>query len=79
MATVSIAEAKDRLPSLVSAAALGEIITITRYGRPVAQIVAAAPPSFDPRSLDWIEAQLAGIPKPSTDSLAVLRALRDDE
>jgi prevent-host-death family protein len=78
MWTVGIAEAKDRLSALVSAAQAGETITITRHGRPVALIVAAAAPSCDPRSLDWIAAQLADMPAPSVDSLAVLRAMRDE-
>ena len=39
--TVSIAEAKDRLPELVRAVEGGEKIVITRHGRPVAQL---APP-----------------------------------
>jgi prevent-host-death family protein len=79
MSIVSIAEAKDSLPALVSAAQSGETVTITRHGRPVAQISAAVAPTCTPRSIDWIEAQLAALPVPSTDPAAVLRALRDDE
>jgi prevent-host-death family protein len=80
MATVSIAEAKDRLPALVSAAQGGETITITRHGKPVAELrPLSGPVQCDPKSIDWIEAQLAKMPQPKTDSLALLRQMRDDE
>lgn len=39
--TVSIAEAKDRLPELIRAVESGEKIVITRHGRPVAQLAPA--------------------------------------
>ena len=79
MSSVSIAEAKDSLPQLVSAAQAGETITITRHGRPVAQISAIAPAACAPRSISWIEVQLAALPRPATDPAALLRAMRDEE
>jgi prevent-host-death family protein len=39
--TVSVAEAKDRLPELIRAVEAGEKIVITRHGRPVAQLAPA--------------------------------------
>jgi antitoxin (DNA-binding transcriptional repressor) of toxin-antitoxin stability system len=39
---VSIADAKNRLPELVRAVENGEIVVITRHGKPVAQL--SAPP-----------------------------------
>ena len=39
--TVSIADAKDRLPELIRAVEAGEKIVITRHGRPVAQLAPA--------------------------------------
>lgn len=39
--TVSIAEAKNRLPALIRAVESGRRIVITRHGRPVAQLVRA--------------------------------------
>jgi len=39
--TVSIAEAKNRLPELIRAVESGEKIVITRHGRPVAQLAPA--------------------------------------
>jgi prevent-host-death family protein len=44
--TVSVAEAKDRLPELIRAVEAGEKIVITRHGRPVAQL---APAPIRPR------------------------------
>jgi prevent-host-death family protein len=40
---VSIADAKNRLPELVRAVEGGEVIVITRHGKPVAQL--APPPA----------------------------------
>lgn len=39
--TVSVAEAKDRLPELIRAMEAGEKIIITRHGRPVAELAPA--------------------------------------
>ena len=46
MAEYSVAEAKNRLPSLIDAAQAGEQVVITRHGHPVAELrpVAAAKP-----------------------------------
>ena len=41
MKTVPVYEAKTRLSELLAAVELGEEVTITRRGRPVARIVAA--------------------------------------
>ena len=35
---VSIAEAKNRLPEMIRAVEAGELVIITRHGKPVAQI-----------------------------------------
>jgi len=45
---VSTAEAKNRLTELIRAVEDGEKITITRHGRPVAQL---GPPSPEPRKV----------------------------
>jgi prevent-host-death family protein len=44
VATVSIYEAKTHLSHLVDRALRGEQVVITRHGRPVARLVAAARP-----------------------------------
>jgi antitoxin (DNA-binding transcriptional repressor) of toxin-antitoxin stability system len=38
MTTYSVAEAKNRLPSLIDKALQGEEVIITRHGRPVAEL-----------------------------------------
>ncbi len=38
MSTYSVAEAKNRLPSLIDKAIEGEEVAITRYGKPVAEL-----------------------------------------
>jgi len=43
IATVSLYEAKTHLSHLVDRAVRGEEVVITRHGRPVARLVAAAP------------------------------------
>ncbi|HEX4183115.1 MAG TPA: type II toxin-antitoxin system prevent-host-death family antitoxin [Caulobacteraceae bacterium] len=42
MGTYSVAEAKNTLPSLIDKAAAGEEVIITRHGKPVAELRAAA-------------------------------------
>lgn len=46
MKTVPVNEAKTRFSELLAAVELGEEVTITRRGRPVARIVAAADAPF---------------------------------
>ena len=42
MASYTVAEAKNRLPSLLKAAERGERVTITRHGKPVGELRAIA-------------------------------------
>jgi prevent-host-death family protein len=46
--TVSIAEAKNRLPELIRAVEGGERVVITRHGKPVAQLAPAPGPATVP-------------------------------
>lgn len=82
MGTYSVAEAKDRLPALIAAAERGEGVTITRYGKPVAEIRPVEPnrplKRVTPESLDWIRQQLADIPPSRVDSGTLVRAMRDE-
>lgn len=80
MTRYSIADAKNRLPSLVSASERGERVTITRYGKPVAELrpVADGGRRVSAASLDWLERQLAGLPPPGEVSVAQLDALRGE-
>ena len=51
MAAYSVADAKNRLPSLIDKAIAGEEVVITRHGKPVAELRAAAP-AYKPRNLE---------------------------
>lgn len=81
MGCYSVAEAKNRLPALLSAAERGERVTITRYGKPIAEIrpisIQARPVTAE--SIDWIEQQLADLPVSCEDSVALLEAVRAED
>ena len=74
IATVSIYEAKTRLSHLVDRALRGEQVVITRHGRPVARLVAAAPPRR-PRRLGALRGKIrvaANFDAPLPDDLLAL-------
>lgn len=80
MATVSVAEAKDRLTSLLNAAEAGERITITRHGKPVAELgPVSGGKVFDPKSIDWIREQTAHMKPMSVTGAEIVRAMRDED
>jgi antitoxin (DNA-binding transcriptional repressor) of toxin-antitoxin stability system len=80
MRTVSVAEAKDKLAALLSAAEAGETITITRHGKPVAELRApSARKTFDPKSIDWIREQTAHLKPVSMSGAEIVRAMRDED
>lgn len=80
MATVSVAEAKNRLTSLLDAAEAGETITITRHGKPVAELrPPSSGPQFDPRSIDRIREKLAHIPFSGKTGAEIVREMRDED
>jgi prevent-host-death family protein len=76
----SVAEAKDRLPALIAAAERGEAVTITRYGKPVAELKAVAartPKRVTPESIDWIAQQLADLPPMEEDGVTLIDRMRE--
>jgi antitoxin (DNA-binding transcriptional repressor) of toxin-antitoxin stability system len=80
MATVSVAEAKDKLSALLNAAEAGETVTITRHGRPVAELKAVTPKPRSQREwVDWISAQTADIPMSPVTGAELIRAMRDED
>ena len=84
MTTYSVAEAKNRLPALIAAAARGEAVTITRYGKPVAELKPAQPAVRKPwtpeeQAAFWDKVDAIGIPPMPEDSGALLRKMRDEE
>lgn len=80
MTDYSIADAKNRLPSLVSASERGERVTITRTGKPVAELrpVASEGKRVSAASIDWLDQQLADLPVSEEDSVEQLDALRGE-
>jgi len=80
MSSFSVAEAKDRLPALISAAQAGETVTITRHGTPVAELRGVAPAGgVEPASVDWIARQLADVPASPGTGAETVRAMRDQD
>ena len=80
MTHYSIADARNRLPSLVPASQRGERVTITRYGRPVAELrpVAEGRKRVGAASIDRLERQLADLPASGEDSVEQFDALRGE-
>lgn len=84
MTTYSVAEAKNRLAALIAAAERGETVTITRYGKPVAELRAvapAAPRRMTPEEHDRFFAAVdaLGIPRMEEDAATIVRRMRDEE
>ena len=50
MSSYSIAEARNALPSLINKAHDGEVVVITRHGKPVAELRPPAPRSAEERA-----------------------------
>jgi prevent-host-death family protein len=82
MATYSIAEAKDRLSHLVKQAEQGEDVAITRHGKVVAYLRAAAERAHRRPSREFIE-QLAerakSRPSLGQNAVDIIRRMRDGE
>ncbi|MER0237297.1 type II toxin-antitoxin system prevent-host-death family antitoxin [Fulvimarina sp. MAC8] len=77
MSTVNLADAKARLSELLDRVEAGETIDITRRGKPVARLIAAAKPR---NKID--AARLAAVTDgmmPQQNSADLVRSMRDDE
>ena len=82
MSAYSIAEAKDKLSSLVKQAEAGEDVAITRHGKVVAYLRPAAEPVSRRPSRELIErlAQRAmSLPRLEENSVDIIRLMRDGE
>jgi prevent-host-death family protein len=81
MATYSIAEAERKLSALVDEANAGEPVTLTREGKPVAELKPVAPPrgTVTPEMLDFLASVRALWPgQPVEDAVMVVRKMRDE-
>ncbi len=77
MDSVSLAEAKARLSELVTRAAEGETVQITRRGRPVAQITPIQRPK-KPIDVEALRALTGKMPMQSESAGDFIRKMRDD-
>ena len=77
MGAYSIAEAKAHLSALLQQVARGEVVTLTKRGKPVARIVPAGQLPAKPK-LDLIALQKlrAGLPVARIDSAEMVRRMR---
>jgi len=78
MDTISLADAKAHLSELVDRVEAGESIDITRRGRPVARLVAAAAPRkpIDPALL---RAVTESLPPQTEEAADLVRSMRDGD
>ncbi len=76
MITVNLAHAKAHLSELLNQVEAGQAVTITRYGRPVAQLSAVAQPKKPLRKdLAKLRAKMPKLRRPSVD---LIREMRDE-
>jgi len=78
VASYSVAEAKNQLPSLINKAIAGEEVVITRHGTPVAELRAHRRLTPEERAAlyDWLEREATPV---SVSTLEVLQHLRDEK
>jgi prevent-host-death family protein len=80
MSTYSIAQAKDHLSRLVDEALEGKQVTITRHGKPVVELRPAAPAGgpVTMKDIEWLRKCRESLPSFDGDTVAEIRAMRDD-
>jgi len=81
MPTYSIAEAKDQFSRLVDRALAGEEVTITRHGKPVAELRARATPERgrpSPHLIDELARRAKRLPALGEAAADFVRAMRDE-
>jgi prevent-host-death family protein len=80
VSTYSIAQAKDQLSRLVDEALQGKQVTITRRGKPVVELRSAAPAGrpVTMKDIDWLRKCRESLPSLDGDTVAEIRAMRDE-
>jgi prevent-host-death family protein len=73
---VSVAEAKAHLSELLAAVESGEIVRITRRGKPVAVLTAVQEPK-KPIDLAWLERVTTSMDYQDVSSTELIRQMRD--
>jgi antitoxin (DNA-binding transcriptional repressor) of toxin-antitoxin stability system len=79
MKTVSVVEAKAKLPSLLQAAEAGEKVIVTRRGKAIAEIKAIVPEinSDDPYGLKWLAERRAQFTPMRQSAVDLIREMRE--
>ena len=77
MTTVNLADAKARLSELVERARSGEIVVITRRGRPVARLTSASP-ARKPVDLEMLTGVTNPMPRQAESTGRFIGKLRED-
>jgi prevent-host-death family protein len=78
MDAITLADAKARLSALIDRVEAGESIVITRRGKPVARLVAVAPPR-KPVDAALLRSLTSALPPQSQSAADVVRAMRDGD
>ncbi len=81
MRTVSVAQAKAQLPSLLQAAEAGEQVIITRHGKPVAEVRGVRGFDIDPNDphgLKWLAERRANRTPMRQSAADLIREMRED-
>jgi prevent-host-death family protein len=78
MKTVNLAEAKAKLSELVTDAQNGEVVEITRRGKPVATLVGAKRPR-KPIDFERLRALTADMPMQTESAGEFIRKMRDSD
>jgi prevent-host-death family protein len=81
VAIYSLAQAKDQLSRLIDQALSGEVVTITRHGKPVVTLSpnAPAPKPLTVQYLRGMRRRAQARPSLGADSVALVRDMRDEE
>ena len=78
MTIVELADAKVHLSELIDRVQSGETISITKHGKPVAQLIAAKPPR-KPINLAELQALTEGEPFQTESAGDFVRRMRDED
>lgn len=84
MASYGVAEAKNKFTQLLDRVQAGESITITRHGKPVAELKATTPttarPSLEERraAMERLRAVVESQPPIDISAVDLIRQMRDD-
>jgi prevent-host-death family protein len=84
MGTYSVAEAKNHLPALIDKAIAGEVVVITRHGKPVAELRSSgqrnAKPSGPSRAmLQWLLARTRARKSVGITSVELLNQMYEED